>query len=269
MFSKTGLLAAALVLASFFEKTTAFDCASKELSNYQFDLLKGVHAVSVSRDTPPSVSNFTWYIAVCEDLKVDGCPAGSQICGIEEILLPDSKPLRTQIISIPESIHPVSVPYSNFDPGPNNGTGIRMFFKGASWGSKPFTAFVEYTCDESDGKNEFEVSRTDTSVNFTWRTKAACLKGKSDKGKKPSGDKEGGSWGWFTWLFIIIVLAAAVFIIFGAWAQVSTTGEINLNRMVNDFVDNSKGVGKAVPGFVGEVVERLVGSNDRGGYSAV
>ncbi|VVT57383.1 uncharacterized protein SAPINGB_P005668 [Magnusiomyces paraingens] len=265
--------------------------------------LQGTYQINSTISTPPSTNDFTWLFDPCASIIRENdklpfsseCPDGSQICGIQRVMLPGSDPLLVSII-------PVAGDFDGKQTGARielikeenseKSKGLRVSLKGSSWGeSTQLQGIIEFICPASDGKNDISslpkyVSWDLNSLRLTWTTKYACEnaitepgngdhkgdnkddnnKGDDDSDKNSDND-ESKSWGWFTWLFIIGVLGSATYIIAGSW--------INYNRYGLSGVDilPHADLLRDLPFLIRDVIRKIAGTfsagNSRGGYSAV
>ena len=103
-------------------------------------------------------------------------------------------------------------------------------------------------------------------LRLQWKTKYAC-EGAADSGDGDNGASDSGSWGFFTWLLIIVFLSAAAYIIFGSWLNYNRYGARGWDLIPHgDAIRDMPYVAKEWAANMGD---RLRGDNSRGGYSAV
>lgn len=85
-------LPSALLLLPTLVSAVTFDCSHVRVDGQSFDFseLKGSHSVHLIEDTPPSISNTTFTLDICNPLqrtkgvpKEDECPSGTRVCAIE------------------------------------------------------------------------------------------------------------------------------------------------------------------------------------------
>ncbi|CAN6672144.1 autophagy-related protein 27 [Trichomonascus vanleenenianus] len=299
MGNRGRILAAGLLAGS--SVSAVFTC-EVNLDGAQYDLrgLKGNHMVTVSRDTPPSTTNTTWYVNPCGkiDLENSKCPQGSQVCGIQTVYLPDNdKGVITEII-------PVAGDFGDRSSGVSTskrdkGDGVRVDLTDGVWGkNEHLKASIEFVCDKDKGVGNLEFVQWDgQTAAFKWVSSAACKltsrdddkpkdgddkpkddKPKEDKPKedKPKDDKkpeegkepqdESASWGFFTWSFILFVLAVAFYVIGSAWVNYNRYGLSGV-----DMLPHSSTV-RELPYLLRDLVNKIIGTfagSSRGGYSAV
>lgn len=259
------MLANWLLLLAAVQSALALQCDKSPLNHYRLGD-SPLFQQSTLRDTPPSKTNTTWYFNLCQaeaDLPAE-CPKNAQICGVQTVLLAGQEPVVSQVISWGQGL--------NYFVGPGVDDGLLITMDTNSWGSNSVDAVLNLECTKDE---DISVKWDQSTLNVTWSSPYACLRDSEapppDKPKdghkgeeKPSDD----SWGWFTWLFIILVLGFGAYIIMGAWLTY-TKSPADMTDAVHDFVDTLKGLVQGVPGFIGEIFSRVMGRTDRGGYSAV
>lgn len=245
----------------------ALDCSKDGLENYKFkDVFTVVAARSQIYDTPPSNTNFTWFFNLCgqSDQLPAECAKNSQICGIQQVSLPGKEPIITEIISFGNGL--------NYKVSSLNDTDVEIQLDESSWGTNSINANLNFHCGaEVDGGIHFSWDDSNGLFTLHWNTPGACLKTNKEVPTDPPSDdkpKDGkekdDSWGWFTWLFIILVLVFGSYIVLTSWISSSRT-PADFNDAVHDFIDTLK----SLPALAGEIFQKIVGTSDRGGYSAV
>lgn len=244
----------------------AFDCSVPELDKYNLEIVKGIHLVLDVTQTPPLETNQTWTIGVCSTIeKIDDCPANLDICGITKVKVKDTE-LTTNIIGFNAN---VAKTYELVDNDPEKG--VIIGYKGVNWGNSLVDAELKFVCDkEKEGKLEV-VSWDGSKVTMLLVTKGACITKKEDK-KKPDDNRrenDGELWGWFTWIFIFMVLFLSIYIIGGAWFQYNKGNAIDFQSALKEVVENFVDVMRGLPQFVLEILQRATGNTNRGEYSAV
>lgn len=255
----------------------AIDCSAKELEPYNFELLKGIHSVTSLKETPPSQTNITWYFGICETINedTDQCPKNSDLCGITTLNFGDDpkKSVVAEVVGFNTNLQ------KSYEPL-ENGKGLAISYKGANWGSNLVDAKITFYCskenskENSDDLDKFVLDSWDGSVlQASVKTKAACVTSDKDK-KKPEKDEKkhndtGESWGWFTWIFIFMVLFLSIYIIGGAWFQYNKGNSIDFQTALKEVLDNFVDLLKGLPAFVREIIEKVTGNSSRGEYSAV
>ncbi|GMM37114.1 Atg27 protein [Saccharomycopsis crataegensis] len=302
--SPTTMLMNALYSISLLASVTqAFDCFKKEINEFNFDSLKGLHHISMVHDTPPSVSNITWFINVCGAINdnenkeyydvLKECPNESQICGVRYISLPGAEPLKTEVISFSNSLNPefnVDRQYKNSNKNDEETTLVNIKLKGANWGSNTIGSSISFICDESvneDKQNDQDNIQIKTwdneNLEIEWRTSSLCSKekkpseGNDDKNDDKNEDdtkKPSTSSGFSLFSFIINVICViiSIYIVMAVWLAITKRNGTPLNwkDTINEVTEILVDIARSVPGFAKEVVEKFFGnSTSRGGYSAV
>lgn len=268
------LLAVVWVLSA----AMAFKCDADELSRYDFGKIKGDYSVSVSKETPPSNTETTWNIGICDTIKsVEECK-GAELCGLTKITL-DLKTYVTEVIKLDASKAKVNYKPMKDDEsgGKSKGSkGIIMTYDDFKWGDQSITAELKFECPSKSNEDEDEDKLVldkwqDQTLKLRMKTKSACISKKD--GKKPSkhdnSDNTGESWGWFTWIFIFFVLFLSIYIIGGAWFQYNKGNSIDFQTALKEVIENFIDVVKGLPIFVKEIIEKFTGNSNRGEYSAV
>lgn len=269
------------IVLGFINIVNGIDCSAKELKPYNFESFKGIHSVTVLKDTPPTQKNITWYVGVCETINegVDVCHKNSDLCGVTLINKEKNShkdAVVSEIVGFNSNLQKHYKPFSKDDGSDENG--ISIVYKGANWGDNLVDAEVKFICpssnDKDDSLDKFELGRWNGKrLQISVKTKAACIT--SDKDKKKPDDKKknkedkGESWGWFTWIFIFLVLFLSIYIIGGAWFQYNKGNSIDFQSALKEVLENFVSLLRGLPSFVREIVERFTGNNNRGEYSAV
>ena len=258
--------------------TSAIDCSVKELQPYNLESIKGTHSFSTIKSTPPTKTNITWSFGICESISSDKksdlqkCPANSDVCGITSILRDNEEPVISEIIGINSNFQ------KQYEPLGNNGDGgIKVTYSGANWGDYVVDVEISFVCDQSIKEtHKFVLDSWNGDVlKVSMRSKAACITSDSDKKKNndKNSDKKkdnGESWGWFTWIFIFLVLFLSIYIIGGAWFQYNKGNAIDFQSALKEVLENFFTLLQGLPGFIREILEKFVGrGNNRGDYSAV
>ncbi|WLF79705.1 type II membrane protein [Lodderomyces elongisporus] len=254
----------------------ALDCSAKELQQYNLESVKGTYSISNIKSTPPSKTNITWSIGICEPIKdVADCPQNSDVCGITSILIDGKSPVVSEIIGFNSN---VQKEYETIAEGDG---GIIVKDKAVNWGDSLIDAEIHFICDKNAKENDLKLDKWDgQSVKLSFKSKAACITSDKDK-KKNNGnnndnnknnDKKkdnGESWGWFTWIFIFLVLFLSIYIVGGAWFQYNKGNAIDFQSALKEVIENFIDLLKSLPSFIREIIERFTGSSGRAEYSAV
>lgn len=131
--------------------------------------------------------------------------------------------------------------------------------------------------DKGDGNKDGQDQNKDRSLRFisyktedsidvlrlTWRTKYACEEVPSD-GEEDDPSK---GWGFFGWLFIIIFLGTAAYLIFGSWLNYTRYGARGWDLVPHG--DMIRDMPYTIRDCFRSVQDTVQGRGYRGGYSAV
>lgn len=254
----------------------ALDCSAKELQQYNLESVKGTYSISNIKSTPPSKTNITWSIGICEPIKdVADCPQNSDVCGITSILIDGKSPVVSEIIGFNSN---VQKEYETIAEGDG---GIIVKDKAVNCGDSLIDAEIHFICDKNAKENDLKLDKWDgQSVKLSFKSKAACITSDKDK-KKNNGNnndnnknndkkKDNGElWGWFTWIFIFLVLFLSIYIVGGAWFQYNKGNAIDFQSALKEVIENFIDLLKSLPSFIREIIERFTGSSGRAEYSAV
>ncbi|KAJ5450272.1 uncharacterized protein N7458_006721 [Penicillium daleae] len=108
----------------------------------------------------------------------------------------------------------------------------------------------------------FELGEDDTYIlKLDWRTRYAC--DDYQRGKQNNSN----SWGFFTWMIIIVFLCVAAYLIFGSWLNYNRYSARGWDLLPHG--DTLRDVPYLMKDWVRSVINTLQGSGSRGGYSAV
>ncbi|EGW32724.1 autophagy-related protein 27 [Spathaspora passalidarum NRRL Y-27907] len=265
------------ILTTLVATCAGIDCSVKELKPYNFESIKGVHTLTTLKNTPPSQTNITWNIGICEPINsIEDCPKNSDLCGITSIILSDNKdkPIISEIVSFNANLQKTYKPFSKDDKD-SDSDGIIISYSGVNWGDSLVDAELKFICDKKAEDDKFKLDKWDgTKLKLTMSTKAACITNDKDKKKnKPDDNKKkpdnGESWGWFTWIFIFLVLFLSIYIVGGAWFQYNKGNAIDFQSALKEVLENFIDLLRGLPGFCREIIERFTGNRSRGDYSAV
>lgn len=251
-------------------QTLAFLCDAGELSKFDFSKIKGVHSVSQSKDTPPSITDITWNVGICEPIKdIKECK-DSDLCGLTKITL-DLETYVSEIIKVDAKENVKYKPFKNSGES-NDENGIVITYDTFKWGKQDINAELRFVCpkkdDSEEGLDEFKLdSWNGSKLKLSMKTKSACATKKKTHKTEPADNGE--SWGWFTWIFIFFVLFLSIYIIGGAWFQYNKGNSIDFQTALKEVIENFVDVIKGLPIFIREIIERFTGNNSRGEYSAV
>lgn len=249
----------------------AIDCSAKELANYNFQAAKGVYLVEVTKDTPPSKQHLRWSVGICQNVDSESdCPKNLDVCGTTRVEV-DKTSVLAEVIGFSSSLQKTYTPFT--DLGVNKESGVSVGYKNANWGDNLVDGSILFVCvDAKDSSaNQLKLVKWDGAVfEGEFRTPAACA---NKKGKAPSlgsdRDDTGETWGWFTWIFIFMVLFLSIYIIGGAWFQYNKGNLIDFQLALKEVVENFVDLLRGLPAFFREIVEKVTGNSSRGEYSAV
>lgn len=254
-----------LTLSVFLNLSNALHCDKDDLAKYRLqEVFKGITSKSIVSETPPSVSTFTWYLNLCgqaEDFPEPECPKNSQICGVKSVSLPGQSPIKTEIITFGNGL--------NYQIEEATNEFIDLKLDDTNWGSNTISSNFHLVCSNEEN---IEVSFAANELELTFNTPGACLKDDTEHvpaPPTPPPSTNDDSWGWFTWLFIIGVILGGGYIIASAWIG---RGSDDLQEAMHDFVDTLKSLLANLPEFIGEIFNKVFGSNgngSRGGYTSV
>ncbi|KAK0386373.1 hypothetical protein NLU13_6210 [Sarocladium strictum] len=127
---------------------------------------------------------------------------------------------------------------------------------------------IEHQLKNQDAALIWESYKSETDVDvlrLTWHTKHACEDKRSDGGD--SDESPSTSWGFFTWLFIIVFLGIAAYLIFGSWLNYNRYGARGWDLLPHG--DTLRDVPYLIKDWVRRVLNTVQGTGSRGGYSAV
>lgn len=262
----------ALVVAASVLRVAAIDCPAKELAKYGFQNIKGVYTAKSTRDTPPLKQALSWSLGICQNVdEVADCPKNSDLCGITRLQI-DDKEYLAEVIGFNSNLQTSYAPFT--EEGSNKDSGITVSYSGVNWGDNLVDAEIRFVCVKKGASNENKLSlKTWDGKVFKgeFPTSAACISEKSapKPGKERNPDDTGESWGWFTWIFIFIVLFLSIYIVGGAWFQYNKGNAIDFQTALREVLENFVDLLRGLPAFFREIVEKVTGNSHRGEYSAV
>lgn len=286
------------LVAALASTTTALLNCDITLDGVHYDLRPlgdSEHSVVYSQSTPPTTTNTTWFINPCNANHQEGsdfklCPEGTQICGVQYVKPENQDWLLTGVIPVSGDLNGeqngATITALTSDDGYND-PGIRVHMQGGAWGDVgKLDALVDFVCTKEPSEEKLEFLSWDLhTLKLLWKTRRACAdidseeppkenpkqpdEKKPEDGDKPKDDNDvsaSGGWGWFTWLFILVVLGSAIYIIGSAWANYSRYGHIGVDSNHTEFL---REIPFLVKDFVRKIAGTFSGGSNRGGYSAV
>lgn len=228
----------------------AWTCDSIVVDGAHFDLspLAGEHTVESSVKTPPTIRHTLYTIDPCAPLKrhkdvsaEDQCPVGTQVCRTTSVEK-DEKSTVIEVVPYAGDISDEKEPKVSklkASDDDDQTQGFKLTYSGdKDQEDTKLSAVIEFICDKEVGVGapETQDSASSDVASFTWSTKYACVQDSKDDGhKKPDhGDHDarppkGSSWGFFTWLFLIVFMLIASFLIFTLFLNYNRYGQLGLD----------------------------------------
>lgn len=181
----------------------------------------GERSISQSINTPPSLTNLTWYINPCTALSSSSdpdaklCPEGTQskhkvlrilidankyeVCGLQRIKPQDKDDwLLTGVIPVSGDLNgkQSGVNISRLEKTEDTDGGLQIHMKGGSWGDVgTLDALVDFVCvTQGDDKEKdiLEFVNWDLhTLKLRWKTPHACALDSSSPPPKDGKDKDG------------------------------------------------------------------------------
>lgn len=235
-------------------------CDNIKIGGNTYDLSRFDHTIMATDqiDTPPSVTNSTIYINPCGPVGIKECPNDAQICGIERVIL-DKKTLVTKII--PYASEELGSNYTVFPMMPGS-QGFEIEYQGAMWGKEEVGISIVFSCSQEmfiqfrgvlDHHAFLEISAPEVCID--------------SEAPKPPKKESGGGWGFFSWLFFLLFIGAAVYA-FQFW-RANYAHDFGGARIDFDSVaDLIRDVPYLVRDFFRKLADTFAGSG-RSGYSAI
>lgn len=281
-----------LCLATLLQIVKGFHCDGNEFDDFNFDSIRGLHHISLVKETPPSVSNLTWFVNLCGSIDVSAhkdyeslltnCPENSQICGVKYVSVPGMELIKTEVISLSDSLsQEVTVDKNYKNPNKNNEetTLVQVKLNGGNWGSTSLDTKLSLICDKdaNDDTENVKISTWDEStLSIDLYSSTFCSKSSHKPGgeKKPGegNDKRPTGGGLlefvFGLLFNLICVVIAIYIAMFGFTYLKRGG--TFAEIHTDVSGRLLDIGSNIPALVREVIEKFTGnSSSRGGYSAV
>lgn len=239
-----------LVLGStFIQSANAWSCKSVRLEKEHYDLsaLDNEFTIKSTTKTPPTIRHVSYAINPCSPLQKnldlnpeDQCAAGTQLCRTTAV----EKDGKAAIIAVTAYASDIStqkepdVSYLNTTHiGESNG--LRLVYAGTKDSDNGQSeTVVDFVCDMDAGIGSPELaSDKEQIITLIWKTKFACSEASTpDQGHKhPDKDDpdhrqpRSSSWGFFTWLFLIVFMLIAACLIFTLFLNYNRYGQLGLD----------------------------------------
>lgn len=266
-----------LCLSLLANEASAIDLSDKAFKPFpKIKDIAGLHKFEDKTSSPPSTTIHKWYINMVDSSRndlpkdmedIDGCASDAQVCGLTYIKLSsdgDKKSL-TESFSFSNSIKPRIRESHHHD--------LSIKLDDAKWGDREIDASIHLICAAEDDEKmdgSFDLKK----LRINWRNNAFCKKGEKPKappgkdGKKGDDHRKHGEhhgFGLFTWIIILLVMAYLGYAVITALSRSRNEGSeflVELRTVLDDTV------GKTFD-FFKQIVAKVTGSGDRGGYSAV
>lgn len=186
-------------------------------------------------------------------------------------------------------------------PGTSNvsltATGLELELAGGAWGDlTDLRTVIDFVCDHDDDKEStLQFANFDfNTLRLSWRTRHACIKRASDTPADTPPEKEpdtptptdpvsqpdpstpgapdkdvkveGGGWGFFSWLFCLLIIGGVLYIGLRAWSNYKRYGTVTpVNTRSSEFLSD-------VPFLIRDFVRKVAGTFSAGtnsGYNSV
>ncbi|PRT55281.1 Autophagy-related protein 27 [Wickerhamiella sorbophila] len=243
-------------------------CKNIKVDNEKYDLsdLAKTWIISEEIETPPTLTNLTWYYNPCGAIEESNCPPKSQLCGVERVTR-DGTTEITQIIPIYSDGENASRAVEGAID--ENAEGIRFIYSGATWGDKAVSAEVVFNC----GTESKYVSGADTweneSLLLTFTTPSVCAD-RSEKPRPPPSepDESRGFFGsifHFFWMIFVYLLVLALIVGVILFIRYRQTGQAPVYR--EDLESLLRDLPYLIRDFFRKIRETFGGSSR--GYAAL
>lgn len=247
------------ILTACLSLACAIDWSAKELEPYEIASSNGIfEGKSYLYGDGDSASIVHLYLGVNQTLGDDikGCTPGLDVCAL---FTNSQKPGLEN--DAPEAFGPEydSVKYEA------RWNGVSITLK-----KRRMRIHITLRCFEGDDYL-LGGSVWGRDVGFELYSKAGCLK-ESWKDKEPykHSHEVHEHWGWFTWIFIFMVLFSSIYVVGGAWFQYSKGNAIDFKSALKEVVQNGVDLLRGMPSFISEILEKITRrSQSRGEYSAL
>ena len=277
-----------------------FDCSNVAVSSKQsFDLAKISYPIRTSNQesTPPSETKTSIDIDLCKPLDADPnrdekdqCPRGTRICITIETIK-DDKTIVTQAIPVAYSGESggskidAKVEWGEELEGGEKS--IELQLPGATYAGREQKAEIELVCDPKADADSHPTARSydraDGKLKLRWPTKFACSspaskpgsgespsKGGSDKDSDKddngsSGSDASGGWGFFSWLFFLLLAGFVAYMGVGMYNNYNNYGASGWDLVPHkDFWRESPYIARDAATHVWQTVS---GNRGGGGFS--
>lgn len=251
--------------------------------SFDFTKLDKRRIVTTKRKTPPSSEILSWSINPCgtqysdvDDVFKKNCNPVAQICGVKTVELESGNTYITQVISAAGDFgeKPAQISETLIDHG------LRVKWKGAKWGDQDVGAEIDFLCSSEDDLNV--ISWDESTLKLQWKTVHACVSeepeepedkipedpespDESNPDEPHKAPSDSSSWGWFTWLFILLVIGFSCYVVGSAWINYNRYGLSGVELLPHS--DLVRDLPYLVRDFFKKIINTFAGSN-RGGYSA-
>ncbi|ORY80034.1 autophagy-related protein 27 [Protomyces lactucae-debilis] len=252
------LYAAAAVAAADWDCEVTLDKV-----RFNLNALAGVHRLTVSHSTPPTITNTTYALDLCSPLPLDKnvdaaeqCPENTFVCRTKAAVKQET-----------ETIVEVLAMGVNGPKATKSKDGLSLAFSGLENGDGDAqSAVVELVCDKKAGNGEPTLESDKAGkATIEWKTVHAC---EDDPERDvPAPGKPSSHWGFFTWFFLVVFMAVAALLLMTLYGNYSRYGTIGMDP--TPTVDTVRDIPFLFKDFANQVVETVKGSGARSGYSAV
>lgn len=210
-------------------------------------------------DTPPSKTNETWWVRLCDENDSplpSVCKQDDILCGITEVTVPGKEPLITQIIDYSEQ------PIKRTE---TVGDVLDITLHSIRWGSHDVTASLVLTCDTHSNKDTLTLESWEGMYfDFQIKGPSVCIR---DDGQKPHFSGDSGR-SWTKWLLMYGALFVGIYFVVTSYFN---SRHSSIHEFREELMDRSSALASSLPTFAKEVAGKIIHGNgaSRGGYSAV
>lgn len=231
----------------------ALVCTSRDLKDFHLDKLESSYTLQRDLKTPPSEAHESWFFNVCgkaEGTNHNLCPLLAIVCRNAWVLTENSEITTEHMawLSV-KKVEGLAVAKT-------------VHFEDIAWGELQIGLSLSIRCTKG---RETLLELATQSLNDSRRNYELTFYTNSCKRDEDTGEL----WGWFTWIFIFMVLFLSIYVVGGAWFQYSKGNSIDFQSALREVLDNFVDLARGVPAFVREIIEKLTGNSSRGEYSAL